>query len=270
MRVIGIITVVAALLRAQETAPPPQPVVPIQTVVLTNAGKPMTVPFQCTAEDINTAGLDCTERDPCPVYLELSAVASTGIRIFAAGNIHTASATLYSVLLGSEDNGHTWSESFDRVRGAGLDHIQFSGADTGWISGQLLYPLPRDPFLLQTSDGGKTWRQHPMFADGRMGALSQFWFEDAKRGSLIIDRGAGSDGDRYELYESQDGGDSWSIRQTSVKPLTIRRATAAPASDWRVRTDGPSKSFHLEHREGARWVSVSAFSVGLGLCKGAE
>jgi len=268
MRVIGIITVAAALLRAQETPPAPQPQAPQPQApaVLTNAGKPMTVSFQCTAEDIRSAGLDCSEHDPCPIYLELSAVESTGIRIFAAGNIHTASATLYSVLLGSDDNGHTWTESFERLRGAGLDHIQFSGAETGWISGQALYPLPRDPFLLQTNDGGKTWRQHPMFSEGRIGSLAQFWFEDAKRGSLIVDRGTGSDGDRYELYESQDGGDSWTIRQTSVKPLTIRRASVT--SDWRVRTDGPSKSFHLEHREGTRWVSVGAFSVGLGLCKG--
>jgi photosystem II stability/assembly factor-like uncharacterized protein len=229
----------------------------------------MIVPFQCTAEDIQEAGLDCSEHDPCPIYLELAVVESTGIRIFAAGNIHTSSATLYSVLLGTEDNGHTWSEMFERTRGAALDRIQFSGAETGWVSGELVYPLPRDPFLLQTTDGGKTWRQHPIFSESRMGSLQQVWFEDTKRGSAIIDHGAGSEGDRYELYDSQDGGDSWSIKQTSVKPLTLRRASPGP-TDWRVRTDGPSKSFHLEHREGTRWVSVGAFSVSLGVCKPPE
>src|SRR2546426_11901276 len=130
MRVIVIITAAATLLCAQETPQPAQQTVPIQAIVLTNTGKPMTVSFQCTAEDIRSAGLDCSEHDPCPIYLELSAAQSTGIRIFAAGNIHTASATLYSVLLGSDDNGHTWTETFERVRGAGLDHIQFSGAET--------------------------------------------------------------------------------------------------------------------------------------------
>ena len=230
----------------------------------------MTVPFQCTAEDIHEAGLDCSERDPCPIYLELAAVESTGIRIFAAGNIHSASATLYSVLLGTDDNGHTWTETFERVRGAGLDRIQFAGAETGWIGGELVYPLPRDSFLLQTTDGGKSWRQHAIFSEPRMGALQTFFFEDAKHGSAIIDHGPGSDSDRYELYESQDGGDSWTIKQTSIKPLTLRRASPAAPSDWRVRADAPSKSFHLEHREGNRWVSLGAFSVSLGVCKPPE
>jgi photosystem II stability/assembly factor-like uncharacterized protein len=226
----------------------------------------MTVPFQCTAEDIREAGLDCSEHDPCPIYLELAVVDSTGIRIFAAGNIHTRSATLYSILLGTEDNGHTWTESFERLRGAVLDRIQFSGAETGWVSGELGYPLPRDPFLLQTTDGGKSWRQRAVFSESRIGGLQQFWFEDPKHGSLIVDHGPGSEGDRYELYETQDSGDSWTIKQTSVKPLTLRRA-APTASDWRVRADAPSKSFHLEHREGTRWVSVAAFNVSLGVCK---
>ena len=36
------------------------------------------VPFQCTDEDIQLAGLTCSEDDPCPIYLELSAVAGAG------------------------------------------------------------------------------------------------------------------------------------------------------------------------------------------------
>src|SRR5438477_13209054 len=83
-------------------APPPGP------PTLQNTGKPILVPFQCTDDDIRTAGLTCTDEDPCPVYLELTSLDSTGLRLFAAGNIHTADATLYSILLGSDDNGHTW------------------------------------------------------------------------------------------------------------------------------------------------------------------
>jgi len=247
-------------------SPPPNPTAPQTPPVLTYTGKPLLLPFECTAEDILAAGLECSEDDPCPVYLELSAIESSALRVFAAGNIHTPSATLYSVLLGTEDNGHTWREFYDRLRGATLDHIQFSGAETGWAAGQLVYPLPQDPFLLQTGDGGKTWHQHSIFSDQRLGAIQQFWFEDPKIGSLIVDHGAGAEGDRYELYESQDSGDSWTIKETSVKPLRLRRA-APPNPDWRIRADAPSKSFHLEHREGARWITLGAFSVSLGACK---
>src|ERR1035438_10457732 len=118
--------------------------VPAAPVVLENVGKPMVTPFRCTEEDIRSAGLTCSEQDPCPVYLELAAVESTGIRIFAAGNIHTANATLYTILLGSEDNGQTWREVYERVPGAALDHIQFADVATGWTSGLAFGPLPED------------------------------------------------------------------------------------------------------------------------------
>jgi hypothetical protein len=271
MRKSWITFVAAAGLWAQDTPPPVNPAtVPVSPPILTNTGKPMTVPFQCTAEDIHGAGLDCSEDDPCPVYLELTALESTGIRLFTAGNIHTSSATLYSVLLGSEDNGHTWREFYERIRGTALDHFQFSGAETGWLSGQSIYPLPQDPFLLSTTDGGKTWRQHPIFNESRFGVIQQFWFDDPKTGALTIDRGAGSDGDRYERYETQDGGDSWTIKESNVQPLRLRHVSGTSNPDWRIRADAPSKSFHLEHRAGNRWVTVSAFSVNLGSCKPPE
>ena len=108
MRNLVLLLLACVLLGAQD--PPPAavpPVVPAAPPVLENTGKPMVAPFHCTEEDIRSAGLGCSEEDPCPVYLELSAVESTGLRIFAAGNIHAATATLYTMLLGSDDNGQT-------------------------------------------------------------------------------------------------------------------------------------------------------------------
>src|SRR4051794_8202041 len=89
-------------------APDPQPAAPQGPPILENTGKPIVVPFQCTEEDIRLGGLPCSDDAPCPVYLELSTMESPGIRLFTAGNIHTASATLFSIVLGSDDNGHTW------------------------------------------------------------------------------------------------------------------------------------------------------------------
>jgi hypothetical protein len=238
--------------------------------VLENSGKPMLLPFGCTENDTQWAGLSCSADEPCPVYLELAAVES-GVppgpgRIFAAGNIHALDVTLYSVLLASEDGGHTWREAHERIRGASLDRIQFLDAELGWISGQALSPLPQDAFLLLTSDGGKTWRQRPIFSESRIGSIQQFYFSAKDSGSLIIDRGPGAEGGRYELYESPDAGESWTIRQTSDQPLKLKPLPVAP-SEWRVRADGPTQSFHLERRQGERWVSVAAFSVKLGACE---
>jgi photosystem II stability/assembly factor-like uncharacterized protein len=268
MRELALLLLACGALWAQD--PPPAtatPVVPAAPAVLVNAGKPMLVPFRCTEEDIHSAGLTCSEQDPCPVYLELAAVESTGIRIFATGNIHTSSATLYSILLGTEDNGQTWREVHERVSGAGLDHLQFADVETGWTSGLSFAPLPQDPFLLMTTDGGKTWRARAIFDEPRFGSIQQFFFDDKKGGSLVIDHGPGSADDRYELFETNDGGETWNIRENSVKTIRIKRAPVTPNPDWRVRADGTTKSFHLEHRQGQKWTSLAAFSVNLGACK---
>jgi len=245
-----------------------------------NAGKPMVATFQCTDEDIQRAGLTCSEEDPCPVYLELATGNASGSRILAAGNLHTSAVTLYSLLLASEDGGRTWREPHERIQAAGLDHIQFLDADTGWVSGLSLSPLPQDPFLLVTLDGGKTWRQRPIFsegADNRNGTIQQFSFSARDSGSLIVDHGQGSDGDRYEMYESRDAGESWSIKESSNKPLRLWRPPPAPSADWRVRADANTQSFHIERRAGGaeagvpaareRWTSVAAFAVKLAGCK---
>jgi hypothetical protein len=268
MRELGLLLLACVVLAAQDQPPAAvAPVVPAAPLVLENTGKPMVAPFHCTEEDIRSAGLGCSQQDPCPVYLELSAVESTGLRIFSAGNIHSATATLYTVLLGSDDNGQTWREVFERLRGAALDHIQFTDLETGWISGLSFGPLPQDPFLLMTFDGGKTWRSHQIFDEPRFGSIQQFYFEDRKTGSLVIDHGRGGSGDRYELFETNDGGDTWNIRETSVTSIRIKRAPATPNTDWRARADSATKSFQLEHRLGQKWTSLAAFAVNLGVCK---
>ena len=124
----AILGLTISLLRAQETPPPPPAPAQDLPPLLENTGKPVVVPFQCSAEDIQAAGLSCSEDDPCPIFLELTAVESLGNRIFAAGNIHSAAVTIDTVLLGSEDGGHTWREVAGRIRSAGLDRVQFLDA----------------------------------------------------------------------------------------------------------------------------------------------
>ena len=257
-----LLTALAAAAAWAQEQPPANSAPP----VLENSGKPMVLPFRCTEDDIRWAGLSCPAEEPCPVYLELAAAESAAGRIFAAGNIHALDVTLYSVLLASEDAGHTWREAYERIRGASLDHIQFLDAELGWTSGQALSPLPQDPFLLLTTDGGKTWRQRVIFSESRVGSIQQFQIGARDSGSLIIDRGPGAEGGRYEMYESPDAGETWTIKETSDRPFQLKPLPVAPSA-WRVRADGPTQAFHLERRQGERWISAAAFAVKLGACQ---
>jgi photosystem II stability/assembly factor-like uncharacterized protein len=213
---------------------PPAAVEP--AAVLENSGKPMTLPFRCTQDDIEWAGLSCSENEPCPVYLEITAAEAVGSQIFATGNLHSDTVTLYSVLLRSQDAGKTWREGFERIRGAGLDHIQFADFANGWASGETLFPLPQDPFLLITADGGKTWRRQPIFDDAQPGSIQQFFFSSKNEGSLIVDRGEGSGSERYALYESPNSGGTWMVKQISGRPLRLPHGPD-PAAGLRVEAD---------------------------------
>jgi len=251
--------------RAQEpAAEQPAPAPPL----LENHGSPMRLPFRCTGEDIRWAGLGCSEEEPCPIFLELSAAAQWGERTVVSGNIHSESATLYSVLLESENGGQTWSEAHPRIRGAAIDRIQSLDSGFGWISGEEQFPLPQNPFLLLTEDGGKTWTEHAVLresAENPFGAVLQFFFSSKTTGSLILDRGQGSGQERYALFQSEDGGESWTIRQQSAKLFRLPQTMLT--TGWRVRVDAASQSYHIEHLQGERWSSIAAFAVNLDACK---
>ena len=252
------------VLRAQDQAaeqPVPAP------SLLENRGRPMQLPFRCTGEDIHWAGLTCSEEEPCPVFLELSSVAHWGERTVVTGNIHGESVTLYSVLLASEDGGQTWSEAHPRIRGAAIDHIQYLDSGFGWTSGEEQFPLPQNPFLLLTEDGGKTWTQRPVLresAENPFGAVLQFFFSSKSTGSLILDRGQGSGPERYALFQSENGGESWSVHQENAKLLRLPQTVTA--GGWRVRVDAASRSYHVERLQGEHWRSIAAFAVNLDVC----
>ncbi len=231
---------------------------------LRNSGAPIQMAFHCTDDDMQWAGMTCSDEEPCPVYLELAHAAGVGQKVFLTGDIHSQSNTLYSILIASEDGGASWSEPYTRIRGAELDGIQFLDFEKGWISGQMLQPLPGDAFLLLTTDGGKTWRRRAVLEEGSPGSIVAFRFDSRKSGSLIMDRGQ-SGGNRYQLYESETGGESWTIRETSAQQLKLRGIEDTPA--WRIRADAVSKAFRIEKREGETWRNVAGFALKVGECK---
>jgi len=232
---------------------------------LENSGKPMRVPFECTEADTLAAGLTCSEEEPCPVYLELGAVEAVGNRIFLTGNLHTATTTIYSVLLSTDDAGKTWAEPHPRIRLGGLDQIQFVDFQNGWISGGILQTPPRDPFLLLTTDGCKTWHQRAIYDDSRVAVIERFWFDSKESGTLLID--ARQEANRHELYETMTGGESWSLKQASAAPIRFPKTTPSGSSAWRVRADGATHSYDLEKSEADRWRKVASFLVHIGTCK---
>jgi hypothetical protein len=226
---------------------------------LENSGKPMRVLYECTAEDTQVAGLGCSEGDPCPVYLELENVDAAGNELFVTGNLHTPMATLYSILLASDDEGKTWTEPHPRLRASGLDQIEFLDKQNGWISGANLQGAPRDPFFLTTADGGKSWSQRQIFGETRVSTIESFYFDTPMHGTVFID--ATLDNGMHEIYQTQDGGNTWSVQPGAAK------AKPHAAFAWRVRTDAATRSYVIEKSESNRWQKVASFLVNIASCK---
>jgi hypothetical protein len=236
---------------------------------LLNAQQAAKIDFTCTPPEVEEFGLTCSPEQPCPVYLELSAADSTIGRLLVTGNLHTASVTLYSILLVSDDGGGTWTEPQPRIKSAALEQIQFIDLQYGWIGGHLIQNLPRDPFLLVTTNGGKTWNRKPVSEESRVGAIERFWFESRNSGALIVDLiHPNENGARHERYQTMTGGDSWALEEVSSKELQLKRGPSGEPA-WRVRADGGSKTFRIEKNLGAgEWQHVAAFPIEVGSCKG--
>jgi photosystem II stability/assembly factor-like uncharacterized protein len=216
---------------------------------------------------VQALSVPCSADEPCPLFLDLADVAEVANRIVVTGNIHTGSETVESVLLISDDGGRTWTEGHARIGAAVLDRIQFLDFEAGWIAGHKLQPEARDPFLLLTTDGGKTWRRKDVFSESRPGIVDQFWFDSRTHGMLVVDRvRAGENGLRYEMWESMTGGESWSVRQVHSEALKIKQ----PATEnlWRIRSDRGTKVHVLEKNiGGGKWQRAAGIAVSAGVCK---
>jgi photosystem II stability/assembly factor-like uncharacterized protein len=216
----------------------------------------------CPPEDAQALGLVCSEDDPCPVYLELSAVDGFGASIFVTGNLHTERTTMFGVLLASRDGGKTWTEPAKRVRSSVLQGIQFYDAQRGWISGNMLDPLPRAPFMLLTADGGQSWHRTALPGDPEFGSIEQFWFDSANRGELVVDRSQGA-AERFELYSTSDGGERWTLK--SSKPQAARLPAAQAQQDWRAVAD--KEFYEVQRRTASSWETLARFPILAGACK---
>jgi hypothetical protein len=236
------------------------------TGALMNTGEPMKVAFPCAEEALTTAGMSCSDDDPCAVYLELSGVSASGKKLSLAGNLHGSSATLASVLLVSDDNGASWKEPAGRIPGAALDEVQLTDPLHGWAAGEMQVPLARDPFVLITTDGGVSWRRNSLTEEGGAGAVQRFWFDSAEHGELIVDAGRTAQGGRYALYESHTGGENWSLVSKTTQAPRLRRAPSVDDMDYRIAIDGQSHAYLFEKRDGEKWIPLASFLVQVASC----
>ncbi|MDP9172200.1 MAG: hypothetical protein M3N54_16405 [Acidobacteriota bacterium] len=256
-----VLSLVPRLLTAQDAVAPASP-------ILTNHGEPMRAPFACAEDELQAAGLLCTEEEPCAIYLELNAIAPAGKKLFIAGDLHATSGTLSSILLASDDAGATWREAGPRVRGAALDQLQFYDLEHGWAAGETQYPLSRDPFFLVSTDGGASWRQRPVTEEGGPGSVQRFWFDSAQHGELVVDAGRTAAGGRYATYESETGGESWMARSATDQPPKIKRAPPSlENSDFRVRPSANGKTYLIQKRAGEKWETAASFLIETASCR---
>ena len=230
-----------------------------------SAQEPIRIGYECTEADADAFGLTCSMDDPCPVFLELAAVGTTAGRLIATGNLHTKTITLYGIVLASDDDGVTWTEPQARIRSAALEQIEFLNAQNGWITGVAVDPLARNPFVLVTSDAGRTWQQKPILEDTKYATVGQLHFDSPSHGELVLDVPQPK-GIRQELYETQTGGESWELKQVANTRIQLK-SRSAEQNALRIRTDAPTGTYVVERGSGAAWKRVASFVVHIADCQ---
>ncbi len=245
-----------------------QPPAPEGPPVYSSAKEPILIPNRCAEADLPALGLSCSEAEPCQTFLEFSSVETLGNVLVLAGNLHTSTATLQSILLISEDGGASWREAHVRIKGSSLETMQFLDFSNGWLSGQTSLGLPRDPFMLITTDSGRSWRKVDLFAETRVGVIEDFAFQSAKRGWVLVDNKGSGEAGKYELYETQTGGTAWELREVSSRiPKTAQPGQRTPTTSARVRVDDKKGLLRIESRQGNGWREISTFKLKLEDCK---
>jgi len=119
----------------------------------------------------------------------------------------------------TSDGGNTWKDvtplEEEAISGAGKFAVgYFQDTQTAWVTYSINggNPVPTQPFVWHTSDGGATWQaSQPLDVTG----LSEFFtpsdlqFIAGQDGWLLVHVGVGMNHDYVVIYRSSDAGVSW-------------------------------------------------------------
>ncbi len=237
-------------------------------------GDPVVVKASCEAEALLSAGLSCTAASPCDLELELLLAEEVGERLLVAGSIRSGAGTVESILLVSSDGGATWSEAADRASAGAFEVAQFLDDRVGWVGGQKgLDGAVSQPFLFFTKDGGEDFDQRPIRAgeEPEEGYILELQFDSADHGYLILEK-PNAAVDPFTLYETYNGGRSWSIRQIVAERPAIPGARRRPrvVLDSNLRLATQDGVIELARRSGAAWERIAGFRIEIGVCPASE
>lgn len=235
---------------------------------------PVVVQAGCEPETLLNAGLSCTAASPCDLEIELLLAEEIGERLLVAGSIRSSAATVESLLLVSSDGGATWAEAADRTSAGAFEVSQFLDDQVGFVGGQKgLDGAVSEPFLFITKNGGEEFDQRPIRAgeETEEGYILELQFDSADHGYLILEK-PNAAVDPFTLYETYNGGRSWSIRQIVAERPPIPGARRRPrvVLDSNLRLAERSGVIELERRDGASWERLAGFQVEIGACPAPE
>lgn len=137
-------------------------------------------------------------------------------------------------LLGSNDDGRTWSLLLTVDETTVLQGVAFADVDHGWVVGGTTFGF--GTALLRTDDGGRTWvDQLPNISGLTGGPTLNFGFFDVALLGPSHAVAVGSDGQHVTLFAppalvivTDDGGASWRVANIPRSLSTLRSACLLP------------------------------------------
>lgn len=126
------------------------------------------------------------------------------------------------LILATENGGRSWSVQHNRLQSI-LYAVDFIDESRGWAVGGEVEPMTirSRAVILQTSDGGQTWRESMPLGMPRLIGLQIIGHEH------LLAWGDWSDAMQSSLFESIDGGETWSARPVPCGHLQCAASDSA-------------------------------------------